>query len=260
MSKKIQVISGQVFGKLRVISEITTGSKTRTFLFRCECGKEKEIALTNVRNRGVKTCGCRTGGAPRGKFTHGMSKTRFYRCWAGMIERCTNKNKKEFQHYGGRGISVTGSWHKFEPFMIDMYTSYLLFSKHNTEKKTTIDRIDTDGNYEPNNCRWATPSQQKRNCRSNVNITYMGETHCMAAWGKKFGIPRETIRRRLGRNLPMEQVFALSLVKKFVEYKGRTQSVSDWARELCVDRRRLSYQLKKGVAMEIAIGIERSKK
>lgn len=117
--------------------------------------------------------------------THGMSRSPEYKSWCGMKERCYNKNNKKYKDYGCRGIIVCNRWHNFENFFEDMGKK--------PSKNHSIDRIDNDGNYEPNNCRWATSLQQARNKRDVK--TYRGLN--MRQWDKKLGFSNGTIRSRL---------------------------------------------------------------
>jgi hypothetical protein len=94
-----------------------------------------------------------------------MSSTRFYKIWAGAIKRCENKNFKQYEDYGGRGITVCDKWKSFENFYGDMYEPYLKFVDNHGEKNTTIDRVDVNGDYTPDNCRWSTKSEQSINQR-----------------------------------------------------------------------------------------------
>ena len=121
-------------------------------------------------------------------ITHGKTYTQVYRAWLAMIARCTNPNHRSYKDYGGRGISVCSRWRAFEEFFEDMGdppTGY------------TLDRISTDGDYTPDNCRWATQKEQMRNKRNSRNITINGETLCMVDWAERLAIPRGTIKCRI---------------------------------------------------------------
>lgn len=118
-----------------------------------------------------------------------------YTSWASMKTRCTNKNHKSFCRYGGRGITFCDRWAKFENFLADM---------GRRPDGTTLDRIDCNGNYEPSNCRWATPKQQMENQRSTRFVECFGERLTISDWSKRFGVDKESIRRRLLRGVPIE--------------------------------------------------------
>lgn len=140
----------------------------------------------------------------KGKFlpSHNGTNTRLYGVWCAMKERCSNPHNKRYANYGGRGIKVCDEWlHDFSVFEA--------WSKANGyADKLTIDRIDGNGNYEPSNCRWVTQTVQNRNYSRNHNITYNGETHCIADWGTITGINRATILFRLKSGKPLEEVFS----------------------------------------------------
>jgi hypothetical protein len=128
-----------------------------------------------------------------------------------MLQRCRNKNSKSYPNYGGRGIKVCESWKRsFYAFAADM--------GHKPEG-ATIERINNDGNYEPNNCRWATTQEQARNCRRNVKITYQGRTQCATDWGAELGINSHRILARLARGWPIKA--ALTIPKQMNHSRRR---------------------------------------
>ena len=104
---------------------------------------------------------------------HGMYKTKVYRAWQAIRQRCENSKEARFHRYGGRGISVCDRWQEFDNFYADM---------GDPPKGASIDRIDTNGNYEPTNCRWATPKQQSNNTSTNTHVTYNGKTQTLARY------------------------------------------------------------------------------
>lgn len=117
-----------------------------------------------------------------------------------MLGRCYRPSNISYRQYGGRGIAVCDRWrHSFDNFLADMGPR---------PAGHELDRIDSNGPYAPENCRWATRHQQTRNTRRTVNVTFRGETKCLQDWSQHFGIPFKTLSRRLGRKLPIEQVFS----------------------------------------------------
>jgi len=117
--------------------------------------------------------------------THGMSKTSVYKTWASMKRRCNDKNNKR---YGGRGISYCDRWEKFENFLFDM---------GDRPGKLTLDRTNNDGNYTPENCRWATMEQQANNSSRNCRILFNGQTKTIGEWSKITGLSQHLISRRI---------------------------------------------------------------
>jgi hypothetical protein len=122
-------------------------------------------------------------------FKHGLSKTKFYRAWLHMRERCNKPQNKNYKDYGGRGIKVCPEWENFDNFYKDMYPSY--------EEVLSLDRTDVNGNYEPKNCRWIPMRLQNANRRNNRVIEYKGEKKTIVEWSRHLGINRTTLRMRL---------------------------------------------------------------
>jgi hypothetical protein len=173
--------------------------------------------------------------------THGASgnhrPTLTYRCWANMIQRCTNPRRALYRTYGGRGITVCERWRRFENFLADM-------GEQPTEM--SLDRIDNNGNYEPGNCRWATRAEQSRNTSRNRMLTFNGVTQCAADWAAAVGIPWPTIHRRLKDGWPIERVLTLRAHEsraKLLTYNGVTRSTRDWARHLGISPELLRWRL-----------------
>lgn len=131
---------------------------------------------------------------------HGRKKHPLYRRWCAMRERCNNPHNKRYSRYGGRGIKVCKEWDDFEAF--------IKWSAENGWNPTlTLDRIDNDKGYSPDNCRYVPRSVQNRNYSRNHNVTYNGETHCLKEWEEITGINRATLLYRLTAGKPLDEVF-----------------------------------------------------
>lgn len=188
-------LSGKSFGYWKVIRRAgrTKGGKS-TWLCECICGKMKEVRGDILKSGQSKSCGCMTTELSAEKnTTHGKTKTKLYRVWNQMIQRTTNKKTKDYKYYGGRGITVCKEWKEsFETFEtwahINGYADNL-----------TIDRIDNNKGYEPNNCRWVTRKVQSRNTRYNHFLTYNGTTKTITDWAQETGIKRCVLYERINK-------------------------------------------------------------
>lgn len=125
------------------------------------------------------------------RTTHDMCYTRIYRIWKAMKTRCTNPNSHDFHNYGGRGITVCKEWSD------DFMNFYNWAVANGYADDLTIDHIDVNGNYEPNNCRWANNELQAKNRRTSIFITFNDSTHSIPEWEEITGIKSATIRKRL---------------------------------------------------------------
>jgi hypothetical protein len=176
--KKID-LTGMIFGRLTVIEMIRSPGKDAKVRCACACGREKVSLAYNVRSGNTASCGCLAKevaaesakkAAPLAGLanrTHGMARTPTYQAWRGALSRCYRQKDKRYPDYGGRGIAVCDEWKaSFSAFLRDMGAR---------PDGMTLDRIEVNGNYEPNNCRWATRLQQARNTRANVATEAMAE-------------------------------------------------------------------------------------
>lgn len=160
----------------------------------CDCGSISLVQRSNITNGHTLSCGC----LKREKATkHGGSDTRLYRIWSHMRTRCNKEYDDGYHLYGGRGVSVCPEWESFPAF--------LKWAKSNGyEDDLTLDRIDTNGDYEPSNCRWATVQEQNQNKRNSILITKDGVTKNLMDWAEELGIHHETIRGRIRMGWPEE--------------------------------------------------------
>lgn len=207
MREKIVVTPGERFGRLTVIRESDKQYGHRYILCQCDCGKQKTINLNSLVKGTSKSCGCyRSEYIAQKNFKHGFTrrnaeKERLYSIWSGMIYRCHDSLNPGFHNYGGRGIIVCPEWR-------NDYNAFRKWSLANGySDELTIDRINNDEGYNPDNCRWTTMKVQSNNTRVNHRVTYKGETHTLSEWQDITGIKDDKIGRRLKKGLPLEQVF-----------------------------------------------------
>lgn len=185
-------INGWQFGRLTVIGRSSNGLNGKArWICRCDCGTEHTTTGDALHIGDTKSCGClKRDMAGTVAKTHGYARTPTYQVWCNMKARCSNPTADRFPIYGGRGIRICERWLRFENFLADMGEK---------PARMTLDRKDSDGNYEPDNCRWADLKTQANNVRRNRLITYGGETLTMQQWAERTGIRSQKIRDRLDK-------------------------------------------------------------
>lgn len=172
--------------------------------------------------------------------THGKTGTSEYNIWVQMRRRCRSPKASGYQNYGGRGIQVCDRWDQsFEAFLEDMGPRPDGYS---------IDRENTNGDYEPDNCRWVSHEVQNNNRRSNVTLTHKGKTMTVSEWSRELGISHKTIHSRIKRNWPVEKILSPKIEPrnhraKIVKHDGKSWTLRQWSEHLGVPIQRLHWRI-----------------
>lgn len=194
-------LEGQTFGRLVVVSYVGRDSLRTLWNCLCSCGNEKVISTIGLRHSRTQSCGCYHWERFHASHTtHGMCDTPTYHTWAAMIQRCTNPKTENYARYGGRGITVCESWLKFDAFFADM---------GERPKGKTLDRKDNDKGYSPENCRWATDHEQRRNTGRTRMITWSGKTQTAKEWAAELQIAYSTLISRLRMGWSVDEAFGV---------------------------------------------------
>lgn len=205
-------LSGKRFGKLIAI-DVAGKDKRGNLLWNCvcDCGNTKIIRGSKLKSGEIKSCWCsqhiftdeRCKNISRAKIKHGLSGSRLYYIYDNMIRRCYNESCEKYANYGGRGITVCDQWRNDRQAFFDwaMASGYA--------DDLTIDRIDVNGNYCPENCTWSTQKEQANNRTSNKAIEYNGELHTVAEWAEILGINSTTIYKRLSDGWSIEDALSV---------------------------------------------------
>lgn len=213
MGKKIHIdlLKNRKFGRISILGESESirtsgGNSVRMVYCKCDCGIEKLIRLNAILHGSTVSCGCYNYDNIRQSsvhsIKHGMYKSREYNTWLSMKKRCLNKKHKSYFRYGGRGIKICDEWIcSFENFYKDMGAS--------PSKNHSLDRIDNNGNYCPQNCRWATKTEQSRNCSANIVFYYNGREMCLSEISKISNVPYARLHYRLRvANMSIEEAIS----------------------------------------------------
>ena len=238
LSRHTKDETGNVYSKLTVV-EFAGKSKSGDSLWRClcECGNMTTVARGDLRKSygGTNSCGCGRKSQGGG---HGALE---YTNWKEMKRRCYNPRYKEYHLYGGRGITICDRWRtSFVNFLADMGKRPF--------PEASIDRINNNGNYEPDNCRWATKLEQGQNTRKARMITYNGETLCLREWARRIGITHRTLSVRLKRGWPLEKALTIgsTATSSMLTHDGETLCVAEWARKTGIKEVTLRWRVAQG--------------
>ena len=214
---KFEDLTGRKFNKLTVVRFLEPSereNKTRSWLCKCECGNFVQVNASKLKTGHTRSCGCLVNehiSNLNRKYEY--SNKRLYSIYEAMLDRCNNPNSSKYHNYGGRGIKVCQEWiESYDTFAQWAFDSgYAPLAKRG---ECTLDRVDVNGNYEPNNCRWITNSEQQLNRRNNHLITYNGKTQTVKEWGIELGIPDKKLRWHLQQGKSLEEIV------RYFETKG----------------------------------------
>jgi hypothetical protein len=215
-------LTGKRFNKLEVIEFTNNRNSSGEFLWlcQCDCGNKTEVSTNDIKNGYIKSCGCLKGKNQFENPKHLYQKHyHLYQRWKGIKKRCYNPNYESYDIYGDRGIKVCDAWQEFE--------SFLEWSLENGfNKSLQIDRIDSNGDYEPSNCRWVTPKENSNNKRNNRLITIDGEEKTVAEWARIAGVTKKTITDRINRGWPKDQLLLPERERENIKkYKGKELTI-----------------------------------
>lgn len=195
MPRKLVDITGTRYGRLVAI-KYAGQNKYKQFLWKCvcDCGAEVIVSASHLNNCYVKSCGClRRDESRQRKTIHGHRYERAYGIWKHMLKRCYNQEDGGYDYYGKRGIRVCDEWQ-------NSYESFRDWSLANRyADDLSLDRIDNDGNYTPENCRWVDHYTQMNNTRRSRHISYKNISHTISEWSRILGVHKATLRDRINR-------------------------------------------------------------
>lgn len=201
-------LTGMKFNRLKAIKPIGIRNGEIVWRFECDCKNTIDVIGSRVKNGYIKSCGCLATDVNRTmRITHGYSKTKLYVVWQSMKRRCLDEKYPKYKDYGSRGITVCDEWLEFENFK--------KWSDDSGYKEgLTIDRIDNDKGYFPDNCQWITNEEQQLNKRNNRIITFNGKSQTISEWARELNINEQTLRNRLQKeNVDIEKALTTPVNK-----------------------------------------------
>lgn len=239
---KVKGMTGQRFGKLAVI-EFAGMNHEGSAMWKCicDCGKDTVVRGYTLRRGDTQSCGCFIGEAASVRnATHRMTKTRLYVCWKSMKSRCYYENDVAFERYGGRGIKVSKEWR--DDFLA--FREWAL--KNGYEDNLTLDRIDSNGNYEPNNCRWLTLAAQQSNRSDTIHLEFNGKNQTLTEWAHEIGISVAQLSKRLKNGMSIEDAITTQIRGTRIELYGEIHTLKEWSQITGIPYNTLKTRYHKG--------------
>ena len=195
-----RIVTGRTYGQLTVVRLV----KPQYWECVCICGRSKIVRATHLRHGHTKSCGCmRRRRVIRYSTIHGRCGDPAYSSWKNMLTRCQNPKSPNYKYYGGRGIQVCERWANVETFLSDLGTK--------PSPSHSLERIDNELDYCPENCRWATKKEQSYNKRSSHFLTLNGQSRCLSEWAELAGLKSKTVSNRIHRGMSPEEALARPL-------------------------------------------------
>lgn len=205
---KTNDLTGHRYGKLYVVRRSDNIGKKVAWLCRCDCGAEKVVLGTNLQRGLTKSCGCyRRDYWREAKTKYPKRSKRLSRIYTSMKDRCYKETDLAYSYYGGRGIKVCDEW-RSDPGTFYAWAYSTGYNDDAPRGECTLDRIDVNGDYFPNNCRWISSKEQARNRRSNRVLSYKGEKHCLVEWAEICGIRYSVLRNRVHSGWSIERALS----------------------------------------------------
>ena len=214
INKKIKDRTGKRYGRLVALKVVRTNPVY--WLCKFDCGKYTKVRSSNLQTGQVQSCGCLNDEVIT---KHNMARTRIYKVFNSMKQRCNNPNDKGYYLYGARGIKICDEWNNIENGFINFYNWAITngYDENAKFQECTIDRIDVNGNYEPNNCRWINNKEQALNKTTNRYLTYNGKTQTVLEWSKELEIDYKKIQSHTLKGETIEEM--LKKIEEMEKYK-----------------------------------------
>lgn len=234
--------SGHRYGRLVVIDPAgTQGNGQTRWNCRCDCGNATIAIGSNLASGNTSSCGCLGDESRHSHGTHHLSGTKLCRTWREMKRRCEDADNHAFASYGGRGVTICERWSRS---VIDFATDV----GEPPSPAHTLDRRDNDGPYSPENCFWATPTEQANNKRTNHRLTHDGETLTVAQWARRARLPYRTLYSRILRGWSVADAIETPLIDQHtaITYDGHTRTLREWADALGLPFNTLAYRVHAG--------------